>query len=211
MYFGSIRRAATRSGVLFVLFALCALGASQTMAQQAALPSYDVELVIFQHLGGGATEEVWNLEPTTDAPIGVDDDVSPFDAVPSDASNAPTQTFPPLPATKFRLTAIEDQLRRSRNYRPLAHIGWTQPGYARNAAPFIPLSSLVPEASGLSGRLSLSRGRYLHLTLDLTLAQDGERYVLRHTRRMRSTERHYIDHPKFGVIALITPTATNTP
>ena len=64
-------------------------------------------------------------------------------------------------------------------------------------------------SSGLSGQIALSRGRYLHLTLDLGLStgdRSGQRYVLRQTRRMRSNERHYIDHPKFGVIALITPT-----
>ena len=57
----------------------------------------------------------------------------------------------------------------------------------------------------------LPRGRYLHLTLDLVLDGAGEpgeppqQYVLRQTRRMRSNERHYIDSPKFGVIAVITP------
>jgi len=34
-----------------------------------------------------------------------------------------------------------------------------------------------------------------------------QRFVLRQTRRMRSNERHYIDSPKFGVIAVITPSA----
>ena len=65
----------------------------------------------------------------------------------------------------------------------------------------------VAAGSGLTGRVALSRGRYLHLTLDLALEPAGgaERYVLRQTRRMRSNERHYIDHPKFGVIALVTP------
>ena len=68
--------------------------------------------------------------------------------------------------------------------------------------------SFVPASSGLTGQIALSRGRYLHLTLDLAYtAPDGQRYVLRQSRRMRSTERHYIDHPKFGVIALITPSA----
>jgi hypothetical protein len=68
----------------------------------------------------------------------------------------------------------------------------------------------VPAGSGLLGQVALSRGRYLHLTLDLVLdstATEGQRYVLRQTRRMRSNERHYIDSPKFGVIAVVTPTA----
>jgi hypothetical protein len=108
----------------------------------------------------------------------------------------------------MKLTAIEESMRRSRAYQPLAHIGWTQPGYARNSAKYLSLSSLVPGASGLQGQVALSRGRYLHLTLDLVLDADGsERYVLRQTRRMRSNERHYIDSPKLGVIAVITPSS----
>jgi hypothetical protein len=71
------------------------------------------------------------------------------------------------------------------------------------------VSSLVPAASGLQGQIALSRGRYLHLTLDLVYDSQGEqRYVLRQTRRMRSNERHYIDSPKFGVIAVITPSSS---
>ena len=109
----------------------------------------------------------------------------------------------------MKLTAIEETLRRSRAYQPIAHIGWTQPGYPRNGAQYLSLSSLVPGTSGLQGQVAVTRGRYLHLTLDMVLdgaaTGDGSRYVLRQTRRMRSNERHYIDSPKFGVIAVITP------
>jgi hypothetical protein len=217
LYFGSFRRANRRFGperLRLTLFAILALVVGPAFAQQSSgVPSYEVELVIFQHLAGGASEEVWDLEQSLSEPLAIpDEDASPFETSPPAASAVATQTFPPLPASRLKLTAIEEQLRRSRNYRPIAHIGWTQPGYARNAAPFIPVDSLVSGASGLSGRIALSRGRYLHLTLDLTLmGQDGQRYTLRQSRRMRSTERHYIDHPKFGVIALITPTAANAP
>ncbi len=69
----------------------------------------------------------------------------------------------------MKLTAIEETLRRSRAYQPLAHIGWTQPGYARNDARYLPVSSLVPATAGLQGQIAPSRGRYLHLTLDLVL------------------------------------------
>ena len=123
---------------------------------------------------------------------------------------APTSTFPPLPQTKFKLTSIEDTLKRSRNYQPLAHFGWTQPGYARGELHYMPIDGLLPPSTGLTGQISLSRGRYLHLTLELAYdspEDGGSRMVLRQTRRMRSNERHYIDHPKFGVIAIITPSA----
>jgi hypothetical protein len=176
-------------------------------AQEPSVPSYDVELVIFLHLSSNATDEAWNLESAVGEPLEIpSDDASPFESTTPTSGAAPSQTFPTLPASKFKLTAIEEALRRSRNYRPIAHIGWTQPGFARNAAPFLPLSAFVPASSGLTGQVALSRGRYLHLTLDLAyMGSDSQRYVLRQSRRMRSNERHYIDHPKFGVIAVVTP------
>jgi hypothetical protein len=195
--------------LLFTVLAAAVLGTSATVAQQASLQSYDVELLIFRHLGGNETQESWGIEAAAAAQrldIPDEDSLEP----PVAPLVAPTVTFPALPASKMKLTAVEETLRRSRDYQPIAHIGWTQPGFDRSSAQYLSLSSLVPAGSGLQGQVALSRGRYLHLTLDLVLdstATDGQRYVLRQTRRMRSNERHYIDSPKFGVIAVITPTA----
>ena len=140
-----------------------------------------------------------------------EDEPSPF------ASNEPapttTATFPALPPAKFKLTAAFDTLKRSRNYQPLAHFGWTQPGFPRDSAKYLPISTMVPAGSGLVGQVALSRGRYLHLTLDLVYDAPGaageptQRFVLRQSRRMRSNERHYMDSPRFGVIAIVTPSA----
>lgn len=118
-------------------------------------------------------------------------------------------TFPALAQSKFKLTTITDTLRRSRNYQPLAHFGWTQPGFPRGEARYMSIDGMVPASTGVSGQLALARGRYLHLTLELKYdsPEEGTSMVLRQTRRMRSNERHYIDHPKFGVIAVITPSA----
>lgn len=188
-----------------------ALLAGSAGAQQstAAIQSYDVELVIFRILSSNSTPEEWAAEKDL-APQQLtvpDDDPSP--AAPAPALAAPiatsTESFPALPTTRFKLSAIDATLRRSRNYQSLGHIGWTQPGFPRTEAHYMSIDAQV--AQGLTGRVALSRGRYLHLTMDLVLEDGtGERFVLQHTRRMRSNERHYIDHPKFGVIALVTPT-----
>lgn len=72
------------------------------------------------------------------------------------------------------------------------------------------------------GTVTLSLLRYLHLKADITyynpdaylaeqIAQQNidaptiEYFRLQESRRMRSKEVHYIDHPYFGIIALITP------
>nr|WP_298725613.1 CsiV family protein [uncultured Steroidobacter sp.] len=210
-FFSRLGARQRKLGVAVLLAAF--MSVSSAVAQQATpIQTYDVELLIFRNLAGRETPESWGVEAAGDEQQKLEipeDDLEPA-APPTVAP--PETSFPPLPAAKMKLTAIEDSLRRSRNYQPVAHIGWTQPGYARNAARFIPVSSLVPATSGLQGQIALSRGRYLHLTLDLVLdgaaTGDGSRYVLRQTRRMRSNERHYIDSPKFGVIAIITPSTT---
>jgi hypothetical protein len=194
----------------FLAWALTAVNClpAASAQQAAALQSYDVELVIFRNLSQEATPEEWGLE-AADAGRQVlipDEEPSPFAA--TTEFSAPTATFPSLPPAKYKLTALEESLRRSRNYRPIAHVGWTQPGFPRNDARYIPINSLLPDSSGLGGQIALSRGRYLHLTLDLLFRlpeESGQQFVMRQTRRMRSNERHYIDHPKFGVIAVITP------
>lgn len=180
-----------------------AAGAQQT----AALQSYDIELVIFRTLSSNATPEEWTKETVTAGQLPLPDDESP--AAGAATESAPiataTETFPALASAKFKLVPIADTLRRSRNYQALAHFGWTQPGFPRTEAHYMSIDSQA--VNGLSGRVAVSRGRYLHLTLDLVYeppGEPGQRYVLRQTRRMRSNERHYIDHPKFGVIALIT-------
>lgn len=189
---------------------LLALLAGATSAQQATAPvqSYDVEVVVFRILGAGATPEDWRIETGLQPQQFSMQDEEPG-AAGGAASAAPpvatsTETFPALPASRYKLTAIEDTLRRSRNYQVLGHFAWTQPGFPRTEAHYMSIDPLV--TGGLTGRVALARGRYLHFTFDLALTDSsGERYILQHTRRMRSNERHYIDHPKFGVIALVTP------
>lgn len=189
---------------------LLALLAGATSAQQApaTVQAYDVEVVVFRTLSAGATPEEWGAEKGLQPQqLTVPDDES---GAPGAVAAAPpvattTETFPALPTSRFKLSAIEDTLRRSRNYQVMGHFGWTQPGFPRTEAHYMSIDSLV--TGGLTGRVALSRGRYLHFTVDLVLNDSsGERFLLQHTRRMRSNERHYIDHPKFGVIALVTPT-----
>jgi hypothetical protein len=193
---------------------LCALGLLIGSAgAQQTLQSYDVELVIFRNMAPVSSSEVLSLESTPAAvPTAGLTDEEPTGA---SASNLiPEQraldTFPVLSTSKYRLKALEEGLRRSRNYQVLAHIGWTQPGFPRNEAHYLAVDPLVGANAGLSGRISVTRGRYLHLALDMTFQspEDAQKFSLRQTRRMRSNERHYIDHPKFGVIALVVPSGS---
>jgi hypothetical protein len=75
--------------------------------------------------------------------------------------------------------------------------------------------------SGIEGNVRLILERYLHLDVNLLLMSsrgtggavysDGPGsvpvYELREQRRIRSGELHYFDHPRFGMIARVTPYA----
>lgn len=82
-----------------------------------------------------------------------------------------------------------------------------------NAAPAEP--ALPPLRTPLDGTVTVGLQRYLYLALDLVF-QPGDLppladgtpmppFRLTETRRVRSKELHYFDHPLFGVIVLITP------
>lgn len=78
-----------------------------------------------------------------------------------------------------------------------------------------------PHAAGVEGLVKVHRSRYLHVLVDLVYARPAPaaapvaegaaaEYVptlfrLTGTRRMRSRELHYYDHPLFGVLVKITP------
>ena len=199
------------------LIALLSVATLTASAQQATttqvLQNYDVELLVFRTLNPNASPEEWSMEAAAAGQrLAIpDDEPSPFAS--SEPAPITTTSFPALAPARFKLTGIYDTLRRSRNYQPLAHFGWTQPGYARNDAKLLTINSLVPAGSGIVGQVALTRGRYLHLTLDLVYDAPGaagepaQRFVLRQSRRMRSNERHYLDSPRFGVIAIVTPSA----
>lgn len=65
----------------------------------------------------------------------------------------------------------------------------------------------IVSSSRLSGSVSLSLGRFLHLDTNLVLIHpEGTGSArLQAKRRMRSNEIHYIDNPRFGLIVLVTP------
>ena len=78
------------------------------------------------------------------------------------------------------------------------------------------------EKKRFDGTVTISVSRYLHLKADITyynpdvylgeqIARQNidtpniEHFKLVESRRMRSNEVHYLDHPYFGIIALVTP------
>jgi hypothetical protein len=75
---------------------------------------------------------------------------------------------------------------------------------------YIESSSQVLNQPQLKGLFNLHVSRYLHSSIELQfIPEDAENLnktlSLQQTRRMRSQEVHYIDHPSLGVLIRILP------
>lgn len=58
--------------------------------------------------------------------------------------------------------------------------------------------------SGITGKVILERGQYLHLGVDLLVEDGGKRYRLNELRQVKTDEINYFDHPAVGVLAIVT-------
>ena len=111
--------------------------------------------------------------------------------------------FPSVDAAGRALSGAYRALSGSSSYRPLLHAAWIQSvdaGYAGDAVR-------IQDANGfINGFVRLQRAQYLYLNVDLEYQPDSGRYFRLHEkRRLKLNEDQYLDHPKFGVIAKVTP------
>jgi hypothetical protein len=118
------------------------------------------------------------------------------------------------PGNTLLLTPEDGRLQRSNLYRVVFHRAWVQPVPDRDQLRpmLIQAGERIGTGWRIEGFLGVTRGRYLHLDTRLWYtpnpspdAQDPGYMELREQRRMRSGELHYLDHPKFGVLARVDP------
>ena len=203
------------------LLSLC-LFSGAVLADEAPR-QFDIELLIFQNLNDDDGGEVWPVDYSS----WFEEDTPAFDDTPADDSATPSaqpdtvtndDERPWLPEDQLRLQAEERALKRSASYRPLRHLAWRQTVLDRTRAQAIDIPPAPDDAPvRIEGTARVAVERYLHLYLDLKLVDTSltlnaefsdyelPEFRLSQHRRMRSKELHYFDHPKFGVIALITP------
>jgi len=170
------------------------------------LQQFDIELAIFRVVTPSGTPEEWAAiearmlgAPPVAGELPAPDATT---ALPSTITN-----FPPLDVARQKLESVAVALQRSKQYQLLAHFGWTQPGYPLDMAPKVDITNYLPPNSVVTGTIALARGRYLHVSSNLIYqSPEGRRYVLHEQRRMqRSGEKHYLDHPLFGAVVVVTP------
>jgi hypothetical protein len=165
-----------------------------TLPVSAAQPqAYDVEIVIFSHKSPATQGEKWSGP--------VKDNASP--------GFFPDNNFTELDGSVYQLNNLSYGLRHSSGYAVLFHKAWRQVAYDRNRAVAYPVhSSANTGRYSIEGTVKLVRERYLHLDVDLLMSTQGDsgaRFQLREKRRIKSNTVHYFDHPRFGIIANVTP------
>lgn len=211
--------------------------------EESPIPEFRIELIVFEYVEGiNGRPEDWAYIDTgraavaesTPPPVGTlfpdgdpDGDGSPdsngatrvvefLGDVPPD-NPVPEQTFQVLDASEYELTDAFSRLRATPDVRPILHTAWRQPVFGPDDAGTLNLTSIARPPRRLGGSVSVFLSRYLHLTLDLALAEQpqantnglgfGEAVVYRLAERrnkMRSDELHFFDHPRFGALARIT-------
>jgi hypothetical protein len=182
---------------------------------------FEVELIVFEHTGGG-NREPWRLEK------GLPEPRAPIELLPPAEGSGAPQPFQMLARHELTLTSVARLLGGAQSYRPLLHVGWRQPAGSGPAARPVQISGGGPLApvtlelgdrlmdsppQELHGTVRLLLQRFLHLDVDLTLYRPTpaavypgvEVYRMTERRRLRSKELHYFDHPSFGLLAMITP------
>ena len=161
-----------------------------------------LEMVVFSQLDPEAsTEDILvtlpDLPPTRTYPAPIQ--------LP-DAGPVTPQTPPgviALTRAQYALDGIWAAMRRSAEYRPLAHFAWAMPADWNGEAIPLRLSTLAAATWPFSGLVTLEEDRFVLVTLDVRMPADEEgkgEYRLAERRRLLLGEIHYFDHPRFGVI-----------
>lgn len=110
--------------------------------------------------------------------------------------------YPQVPKESRSLDKIYLNLRYAAGYHPMLNVAWTQEIEAESFGDAVKLSD---SDGNVYGYLRLQRSHYLFLIVDLEFNEGGQIYRLNEKRRIKYNEIHYLDHPKFGVIARVSP------
>ena len=150
---------------------------------------YKIELIAFKQ-DTAPSSEIWPLDPEIpDASKARATLVGKFEEAGSELISEEELEMGPLAHTLER-----------RGLTPLLHIGWEQPMQKWKSEDWRWI-----ETNELMGLLRVTKGRFLHIDLDLLYFDpvDSQSYSIKSSRKMRSEELHHIDHPIVGVLVEI--------
>lgn len=186
-------------GLLLSIFLIIA-PVTALHAAPAATNMYDIEVVVFENrlsdLEGG---ELWARNLEKPASTGKDESISAGEN----------------PSENSALSATKAALEKSGRHHVLAHLRWKQSAEAKSVSKPVKIGNT---AGGLDGSLRFYLSRVLILELNLGLREgqsggmlggtsekDAVVYRLNEPRRIKVSETHYFDHPKFGALVRVSP------
>ncbi|MBQ0724670.1 MAG: hypothetical protein KBT50_06200 [Cycloclasticus sp.] len=170
---------------------------------------YSIEYIVFEHNNvPSQLTEKWTKEPLQ---------------MPEHARELNTRSgqpaFSPLAINQQQLHGVYKRLMQLSSYTPLHHGGWIQPVDETSSKLGVQILQQLGH-NRLEGSITFHRGNYLHLDIDLQLSEPSpvsaiqnessyptiaahQRYRLIESRRIKSSESNYFDHPRLGVIAIV--------
>jgi len=194
------------AAALLVALVVWLPAASQESPSAPTASVYNIEILVFRATQSLGAAENWDVQGPR--AFGTGDEATI-------GARGVGRFVAALSADKFQLTPLENKLRSTGLYAPVAHVAWSQTASDWGTRAGFPVQKLGIDAPGLSGTVFLERGQYLHLGMALSYAPvaqpagmgagPGTTFNLSETRRIKFYERNYYDHPAFGVIALVTP------
>ena len=188
---------------LFLSIALIIAPVISLHAAPATTNMYEIEVVVFENrLSDLEGSELWTREQGNPLSTEKDDSVVAGEKPPTDSA----------------LSAAATALEKTGRHHVLAHLRWQQSAEAKSVSKPVKISNTE---SGLNGSLRFYLSRFLILDLNLALreAQSGgifsgasensaSVYRLNEPRRIKVSETHYFDHPKFGALVRVSPVKT---
>lgn len=168
---------------------------------------YQVELIVFGQIGK-SSEVFAQTSSRTEWPIEMKELAGT--PLPLAELQLSPQAYVTLQRADWSLSAADQTLHLQGGYKPLLHVAWVQP--LEDGLPGQPVHIHDGGQSGekpvLDGIVTIENGDPFNLLADLEytlVTHDAETivYRLRERRPLRLDEVHYLDHPKFGVIARV--------
>ncbi len=150
-------------------------------------PIFKIELLVFTQ-DGYTTEVFSQTESTIDWP----------------SNTVSDEAYQKVDRTFWRLDGVANRLDKKAGYRLLYHSAWLQPIPPNRLS--VPVRIQNPERT-LNGYFRIQRGHLVHLLTDIEYTPPSASviYHLSEKRRFKFNEIHYLDHPRLGVIARVTP------
>lgn len=186
--------------------------AQQDVAALSGEPRYTVEMIVFQYREADSSgNEIFvpdkpKLLPDAEEELPADVAQNTFSDLPgeipgqaqahgsaADTARAKDQ-HPTRQRIELQLLGPEEstmdeiyrKLERLDAYEPIMRAAWTQTTPPKDASPAVHLRALGDPPRGLHGSVTIYRGRYLHMVVDLALDAnaDGERQNMTATDRL---------------------------